>query len=190
MSGLLLIISGPSGVGKTTITRGVERAFADAAFSVSCTTRPKTDKDVEGVDYRFVTERRFEAMHRAGELLESARVYGHCYGTPRAPVDEHLDAGRLVLLEIDVQGATQVKAARPDAFGVFIEPPSDDALLDRLRGRGRDPEDVIQRRFRRARDEIHAAHASGVYDLFVTNDDLERALGEVIEAIGVRRRAG
>jgi len=188
MSGLLLIISGPSGVGKTTITRGVERAFPDPLLSVSCTTRPKTETDVEGVDYRFVSTEQFDAMERAGDLLESARVYGHCYGTPQGPVDEHLAAGRLVLLEIDVQGATQVKTARPDAFGVFIEPPSDDALLERLRGRARDPEEVIQRRFRRARDEIHAAHASGVYDLFVTNDDLERALSEVVEAISLRRR--
>lgn len=188
MSGLLLIISGPSGVGKTTITRGIERAFPDAVFSVSCTTRPKTETDVEGVDYRFVPEHDFEAMERAGELLESASVYGHRYGTPRGPVDEHLAAGRLVLLEIDVQGATQVRAARPDAFGVFIEPPGNDALLERLRGRARDPEDVIQRRYRRARDEIHAAHASGVYDLFVTNDDLERALNEIVEAISLRRR--
>ncbi|MEM0983676.1 MAG: guanylate kinase [Planctomycetota bacterium] len=181
------MISGPSGVGKTTITRGVESRFDDAVFSVSCTTRPKSEKDREGVDYRFVTPDAFRQMVADDQMLESAEVYGNFYGTPRGPIDEALSAGKLVLVEIDVQGAKQVKEKMPGAFGVFVLPPSDEALLERLRGRGREGEDVIQRRFQRAQDEIAAARASGVYDLFVVNDELERALGEVVGAVEEQR---
>lgn len=129
--GMLLIISGPSGVGKTSITRGVERSIADSVFSVSATTRPKTDADVEGVDYHFVTDAEFERMRAAREFLESAEVFGRKYGTPRRWVEEQLARGRLVILEIDVQGARQVKGAMPEAFGLFVLPPSEDALLER-----------------------------------------------------------
>ncbi|MEL6329964.1 MAG: guanylate kinase [Planctomycetota bacterium] len=186
--GLLLVISGPSGVGKTTITRGVERAITDSVFSVSMTTRPKTAKDVEGVDYRFVGEREFETIESEGGLLESATVYGNRYGTPRAWVDEQLERGRVVILEIDVQGAKQVKAKVPEAFCMFIMPPSESVLLERLRGRKREAEDVIQRRFAEAQREIAAAEAAGIYDVFVVNDDLDRAIPEAIAAVESRRR--
>ncbi len=191
--GLLLIISGPSGVGKTTITRGVERSISDSVFSVSVTTRPRTDADVEGVDYHFVDDASFDEMIGRDELLEHANVFGNKYGTPRAWVEEQLTRGRLVILEIDVRGAKQVKAARPDAFGLFILPPSEDTLLERLRSRKRESEAVIERRFAEAKREISEAKESGVYDVFLVNDVLEASIEEAVGAVNAeraRRRAG
>lgn len=189
-NGLLVIISGPSGVGKTTITRAVERSIPDSVFSVSATTRPRTDADVEGVDYHFVTTGEFERMVKAGELLEHAEVFGNRYGTPGPWVDEQLRRGRVVILEIDVRGAKQVKAKRPDAFGLFVLPPSEDELLRRLRARKREAEDVIQRRFAEAQREIAEAKEAGVYNLFIVNDNLDRAIEEALGAVrGARSRS-
>ena len=181
--GMLLIISGPSGVGKTTITRGAERAIPDSVFSVSATTRDKTDADVEGVDYRFVSDDEFQRMIESDALLEWADVFGKRYGTPRAWVEEQLARGRLVILEIDVEGAKQVKEKMPDAFGIFVLPPSEDALLERLRSRRRESEALIQRRFAEAKREIRVARECGAYDAFVVNDDLDRAIAEAIELV-------
>ncbi len=186
-NGLLLIISGPSGVGKTTITRGVERSIAGSVFSVSSTTRDKTDADVEGVDYHFVTEAEFDRLVAEDDLLEWAPVFGKRYGTPRRWVDEQLRRGRLVILEIDVEGARQVKAKMPGAFGVFVLPPSEEVLLRRLRDRRRESEAAIQKRFAEAKREIATARAGGIYDLFITNDDLPRAIAEAVAAVGARR---
>ncbi|MEX0652837.1 MAG: guanylate kinase [Phycisphaeraceae bacterium] len=180
--GMLLIISGPSGVGKTTITRAVERQL-DTVFSVSMTTRPKTEEDVEGVDYHFVTPDAFARHREAGDLLEWAEVFDNQYGTPRQPVEENLAKGRIVLLEIDVQGAIQVKRNMPDAFAMFVLPPSEDELLTRLRNRKREAERVIQRRFAKAKHEIATARASGAYDVFLVNDDLEKAVAEAVRII-------
>ncbi len=188
--GLLLIISGPSGVGKTTITRGVERSIADSVFSVSVTTRARTDADVEGVDYHFATEAEFDSLLERDELLEWASVFGKRYGTPREWVLEQLRRGRLVIVEIDVEGAKQVKTKLPEAFAVFVLPPSEDVLLQRLRSRKRESEEAIQRRFAEAKREIATARESGVYDLFVVNDDLERAIGTAVEAVRSRRMGG
>ncbi len=188
-NGLLLIISGPSGVGKTTITRGVERSVADSVFSVSVTTRAKTDADVEGVDYHFVGDGAFMEMVARGDLLEWADVFGKKYGTPRAWVEAQLARGRLVILEIDVEGARQVKAKMPEAFGVFILPPSEEVLLERLRARKREGEDQIQKRFREARREIGEAKASGAYDVFIVNDDLDRAIAETLARVSDARLA-
>jgi guanylate kinase len=185
--GMLLIISGPSGVGKTTITRGVERSIPDAVFSVSCTTRPRTPADVEGVDYHFVDDETFERMKSAGEFLESAGIYGRKYGTPRAWVLEQLRRGRLVILEIDVAGAVQVKRQIPDAFAIFILPPSEETLLERLRARKREDESAIQRRFAQARREIESARASGVYDHFLVNSDLERTIADAVALVQTER---
>lgn len=189
--GLLLIISGPSGVGKTTITRAVERRFAPphpaaAVFSVSATTRPKTDADREGVDYHFVSDEEFDRLIAAGAFLEHAGVFGKRYGTLRGWVDERLNEGRLVILEIDVQGAINVKREVPDAFGVFVLPPSEGVLLERLRARKREAEEVIQRRFAEAKREIATARACGAYDAFIVNDTLEHAVAEAIGLIGSR----
>lgn len=187
--GMLLILSGPSGVGKTTITRGVERSIADSVFSVSATTRAKTPADVEGVDYRFVSDEEFDRMIERDELLEWAGVFGKRYGTPRDWVDEQLARGRLVILEIDVDGARQVKQNKPGAFGLFIEPPSEEALLERLRGRKREDESQIQARFAEARREIAEAKASGVYDVYIVNDDLDTAIEKAVEAVRGARLA-
>lgn len=180
--GLLLIISGPSGVGKTTMTRHVEKQI-DAWFSVSMTTRPQTPADTEGIDYFFVTRDEFDRARDAGQLLEWARYSGNCYGTPRRPVEEHLTAGRIVLLEIDVNGAAQVKKAMPDAFALFVLPPNEQVLIERLRNRQREDEATIQRRFARAKEEIGLADASGIYDRFIVNDDLDVAVREAVEAV-------
>lgn len=191
--GMVVIISGPSGAGKTTITRGVERSIPGSVFSVSCTTRAPTPADVDGVDYHFVSDDAFERMRAAGEFLESAGVYGKKYGTPRAWVLEQLKRGRLVILEIDVQGAVAVKKSIPDAFAIFILPPSEESLLTRLRERKRESDEQIQRRFSAAKSEITAARASGVYDLFLVNDTVDVAIRAAVEAIQSRlagRRAG
>jgi guanylate kinase len=177
--GLLLIISGPSGAGKTTIAHEVERALG-AMPSVSLTTRPKLAKDTPGKRYEFVDRAGFERRRDAGELLEWAEVFGNLYGTPRGPVEQALALGKLVLLEIDVRGAAQVKAAMPAAMGVFILPPSEEALLHRLRSRGRDDDATIARRYAEARREIAEARASGVYDRYVVNDGLARTIEEVV----------
>lgn len=184
-NGLLLVISGPSGVGKTTITRAVERSIPGAVFSVSATTRPRTEVDVEGADYRFVTDAEFDRMVANDEFLEHAVYAGNKYGTLRAPVEAHLGRGRLVILEIDVQGAKQVKAKIPEAYGIFILPPNEDVLLQRLRARKRESEDVILRRFQLAKQEMAEAHRCGAYDAFIVNDTLERAIAE---AVGLVRR--
>jgi guanylate kinase len=187
--GLVLIISGPSGVGKTTITRGVERTIPDAVFSVSATTRPKTAADVEGVDYHFVDDAAFESMKRDGAFLESADIYGKKYGTPRAWVEEQKRRGRLVILEIDVEGAKQVKSKLPDAFSIFVLPPTEDALLERLRGRRRDDAASIEKRFAAARQEIANARACGVYDVFLVNNTLEESIARAVELVrGERAR--
>jgi guanylate kinase len=180
--GMLLVISGPSGVGKTTICRAVCDRL-DVVRSISATTRPRAATDVDGVDYHFMTRQQFDRLREAGDLLEWAEVFGNCYGTPRQPVEPAIAAGRLVLLEIDVQGAVQIKAAMPDAMAIFILPPDEDALLQRLRSRAREDEAVIQRRFQKARQEIAAARDSGVYDHFVVNDDLDAAIDRTVTLV-------
>lgn len=186
-NGMLLIISGPSGVGKTTITRAIERSIPDAVFSVSCTTRPHTDADVEGVDYYFIDAAEFERRERAGEFLETATYAGNRYGTPRGPVDAQLARGRLVILEIDVAGARQIKSRLPRAYGIFILPPSEETLLERLRARKREDESVIQRRFQLAQQEIAEAHRCGVYDAFLVNKVLDETIAQALKAVNEAR---
>lgn len=188
-TGRLVVISGPSGVGKTTITRGLVEAFPDSALSVSVTTRPPGPGDREGVDYFFISREEFNRLVREGALLEHAEVFGNAYGTPRRWVEDQLRQGRLVLLEIDVQGARQVRSAVPHALGIFILPPSEDELLRRLRLRRRDTEEAIQRRFAEAKREIAEAKASGAYDAYIVNRDLDSAIAEAVEFVR-RRRAG
>lgn len=185
--GMLLVISGPSGVGKTTITRAVERSIPGSVFSVSATTRARTEADVDGVDYHFVDEARFDEMVRASAFLEWAGVFGKRYGTPRAWVEEQLARGRLVILEIDVEGAKQVKSAMPEAFGVFILPPSEEELWRRLHNRKREDEALIRRRFAEAQREIAEAHRCGAYDRFIVNDDLDRAIDEAVGTVVAER---
>lgn len=184
---MLLIISGPSGVGKTTITRAVEASMRDSVFSVSCTTRPKTAADREGVDYRFIDDAAFDQMVKAGEFLEHAGVFGRRYGTPRVWVMEQLARGKLVILEIDVQGAIAVKQQLPEAVALFVLPPDEQSLLGRLRARAREDETVIQRRFAKAREEISTAQSCGVYDVFLVNRVLEDSVAMAVGLVDLIR---
>jgi len=187
-TGLLVVVSGPSGVGKTTITHALVD-HVGAEFSVSWTTRPRTHADKPGTDYVFVEETEFVAGIERGEFLEHAHVHGHRYGTPHAAVDTALDEGRIIVLEIDVQGAVQIRGARPDAFMIFILPPDEETLLQRLRDRKREPEEVIRVRYDAARREIAMAHDTGIYDAFVVNDRLDRAIPEVVRLVEEARAA-
>ncbi len=186
-----LIISGPSGVGKSTITNEVLSEL-DAVLSISMTTRPPAKTDVEGEHYYFVDEKTFRAAIDRGELLEWAEVFGNLYGTPRGPVEKRLAEGRIVILEIDIKGAEQVKAKMPDAYAIFIEAPSEQVLLHRLRTRKREDERTIQRRFAAAKQEIDQAHHGGVYHAFLVNDNLDRAVTEAVALIRSeqKRRSG
>lgn len=188
-NGLLLILSGPSGVGKTTITRGVERAIGDSVFSVSCTTRVKTEADTEGVDYHFVSDDDFDDLVGRDAFLEWADVFGKKYGTRKKWVEEQLARGRLVILEIDVKGAQQVKERMPEAFGLFILPPSEEELLNRLQARKRESDEQIQKRFAEAKTEIAAAKSGNVYDHFLMNEDLDLAIEEAIMIVKAARVA-
>ncbi len=181
-TGLLLIISGPSGVGKTTIAHRVEQEL-DGLFSVSMTTRPKTAADTEGKDYYFVDQTAFDRARDAGELLEWAEVFGYWYGTPRHPVANAVAAGKLVIVEIDVEGASQVKRNMPNAYGLFVLPPSERELLKRLRDRKREDDQAIQHRFNRAKKEIARAKEGGIYDGLLVNDDLESAVQKAVSLI-------
>lgn len=178
--GMLLVICGPSGVGKTTITHAVEKQIPGAVFSVSCTTRAITSKDREGVDYFFVTDESFDRLISENAFLEHAGVFGKRYGTPKQWVTDRLAEGKLVILEIDVQGAVSVKKHVPDAFCIFVLPPSEEELLTRLRSRGREDESKIQRRFGEARREIEVARNCGVYDVFLVNRTLEAAVAQAV----------
>ena len=181
--GLLVVMSGPSGVGKTTIARAVERAIPASMFSVSATTRAKTAADVEGVDYHFVDEAAFREMIGRGAFLEWAEVFGRLYGTPKDWVDEQLRRGRVVICDIDVEGARQIKAAMPEALTIFVLPPSEEDLLVRLRQRKRESEDLIQKRFAEAKREIAAARQSGVYEHFLVNEALEASIAQAVALV-------
>ncbi len=182
-NGLLVVISGPSGVGKTTIVHRVKETF-NATFSVSATTRPKSESEENGIDYLFISDEAFDQMVKDGEFLEFAEVFGcHRYGTPKLPVLQAMERGEVVLLDIDVQGGIQVFENMPESLRIFIMPPHEDELLTRLRARGRDDEDAIQRRFREAKQEMAKAEGSGAYSAFIINDDLELAVAETIAII-------
>ena len=183
-----MVISGPSGAGKTTIAHAVCERF-DGIFSISATTRPQSRQERDGVDYYFLDERRFLQMVEAGEFIEHARVFGqYFYGTLRKPVEESLNASRVVILDIDVQGGVQVREAMPATLMLFILPPGDEVLLDRLRARRRDSEQAIKRRFAEAKEEIALAESSGAYDAFIVNDDLQRAKAEAWQHVENRLR--
>ena len=179
-SGLLIFVSGPSGVGKSTVCRRLA-SILPAEFAVSATTRIGKPQDSLGKHYQFVDEPTFRHLLEANAFLEYAYVFGNWYGTLRQPVESGLASGRTILLEIDVQGAIQVHKLFPDAMGVFILPPSEEDLLKRLRDRGRDDEATILRRFTEAQQEIRTAQASGVYDLMVVNED--QGVEQTVETI-------
>ena len=186
--GLMLVLSSPSGAGKTTISRALLARDGGLMLSVSATTRPKRPGETEGVDYVFMDQARFDGMVRDGAFLEHATVFGHCYGTPSGPVEAALDAGRDVLFDIDWQGAQQVaEKAREDLVSVFILPPSTAELERRLHTRAQDSDDVVRARMAKAADEMsHWAE----YDYIVVNEEVEAsvaAVGSILEAERLRR---
>ena len=191
--GLLFIISAPSGAGKTSLVNALLQSQPELKASISHTTRPRRPGEKDGVDYYFLDKPRFETLIAQGSFLEYAQVFDHFYGTSRHWVSEQLDQGRDVILEIDWQGARQVRAALPRAISIFILPPSYQALGQRLRRRGRDTEEIIERRMRDAVNEIsHYAE----YDYLLVNDDFASAfagLQAIIQAsrlkIEVQRRS-
>ena len=185
MSGLLVVMSGPGGVGKDTLIEMLRERDPRLLYSVSYTTRPRRDYEVDGEHYCFVGESDFWRLAAEGELLEHARVNGHLYGTSASRVAEALAAGRDVILKIDVQGAEQVRQRRPDALFLFIAPPSMRELLRRRAQRASEPPAVMEARQRLA--EVEMGYASR-YDHVVVNDEAERAAGEV-QAILERERS-
>jgi guanylate kinase len=178
--GLVVVISGPSGVGKGSVHAGLHGLLADLVTSVSVTTRAPRPGEVDGVAYHFVDRTAFEAMVERGELLEWAEYAGNRYGTPRGPVDDVVAAGQVALLEVEVQGALQVRAARPDAMLVLLVPPSLEELERRLRDRGTEDEVTVQARLEVARSEMGASER---FDHIVVNDDLAGATAEVARLI-------
>jgi guanylate kinase len=183
--GLMLVLSSPSGAGKTTISRKLLEREADLMLSISVTTRPKRPKERDGVDYHFIDQAAFDRMVRDGELLEHATVFGNAYGTPRATVAEALEQGRDVLFDIDWQGTQQLtEKARDDLVSVFVLPPSTQELERRLRARAQDPEDVLRGRMAKAADEMsHWAE----YDYVIVNSDIETSVAEVQEVLHAER---
>lgn len=178
--GLLVVISGPSGVGKGTVVGRLLERCADTTVSVSVTTRDRRPGETEGVEYRFVDDDTFDRFIAEDALLEWAEYAGNRYGTPRREVEEGLTAGRVMLLEIEVQGARQIRDRRPDALLVFLEPPSVEELVRRLEGRGTERDDIRELRLAAARAEMAAADE---FDHTVVNEELERCVDEVVDLI-------
>ena len=183
--GRLYVLSGPSGAGKGTICKAVmDQGDPELALSVSMTTRAPREGEVDGVSYFFVTQEEYDKTVAEDGFLEHAGIYGNCYGTPKAAALEKLNAGIDVILEIEMQGALQVKKSYPDARLIFILPPSLEILKNRLRGRGTETEEQLQRRTGSALEEIHKIVD---YDYYVINDRLEDAVARVNAIISAGR---
>lgn len=178
--GKLIILTGPSGVGKGTLMRSLLQRHPELHYSVSVTTRSPRPGEIDGKDYYFVSRREFEQLVAAGELLEWAEFAGNYYGTPREAVINQVRSGKCVVLEIELKGARQIRASYPSAFSIFILPPSMNELEKRIRGRAQDSEEAIARRLHRAEEEISAADE---FDLKIVNDDFETALNTIEAAI-------
>ena len=183
-AGFLLVVSGPSGVGKGTLVDRLLAARAECTLSVSDTTRPRRPHESDGVQYHFVTRDEFERRRAAGQFLEWAEVHGHLYGTPRAFVEENLRNARVVVLEVDVQGGASVRRAQAGSVSVFICPPSIEALKQRLGGRGTDAPEVIERRLAAAAGEMLQWKE---YDYLVWNDDLDAAVTRLTAIVDAER---
>lgn len=182
--GVLLVVSGPSGAGKGTICQLVRDQLPDLGYSISVTTRQPRNGEVNGVNYFFKTVPEVQEMIAAGELLEYAEVYGNYYGTPRKYVEDLLNSGRDVLLEIDIQGALQIKKRFPEGVFVFIVPPSLDELSARIYKRGTDSEEVIKRRMASAAGELTYAQE---YDYIIVNDIAQKAAKKVLTIMEAER---
>ena len=180
----LTVLAGPTAVGKGTVSADVRQRYPQVWLSVSVTTRPPRPGEVDGLHYHFVDPAGFDRMVEAGELLEWAVVHGlHRYGTPRRPVEARLSEGRPTLLEIDLQGARQVRHTMPDALFVFLAPPSWDEMVRRLVGRGTETPQERERRLETAREELAAEPE---FDVTIVNDDVQRAADELVSWMGVQ----
>ena len=179
--GRVVIVSGPSGVGKSTICKEIVRKLDYVYLSVSVTTRPKSDAEIDGQDYWFISAEEFQGRINKNLLLEYAEVFGHLYGTPKDKVDKALQAGKVVILEIDVQGAMKARMVFPDAVMVFILPPSAKDLAERLNNRGREAGEIAEERLNGASAEIAAAWQ--YYQHMVINEDLQQAVNECVQII-------
>ena len=182
--GFLLVLSGPSGAGKGTLVDRLVAARSECTFSISATTRPRRANEEDGVQYEFVTREEFERRRSAGLFLEWAEVHGQLYATPSRFVDEGVRAGRIVVLDVDVQGGASVRRARPDAVSVFIYPPSIEALRKRLLQRSTDLPEVVERRLQNAPGELREYRE---YDYLVVNDDLEQAVARLTAIVDAER---
>jgi guanylate kinase len=180
--GRLVVLAGPSGVGKSSVVHELRRLYPQLWFSVSATTREQRPGERDGVDYRFVTTDDFDHMIKNDELLEWAEIHRgiHRSGTPRAPIEERLSAGLPALVEVDLQGARNLREAMPEAFLVFLSPPSWEALVERLVARGTEAPEVVERRLQTAREEIAA---KSEFDAVVVNTDLKSAAEDLLKLI-------
>ena len=182
--GIIFILSAPSGAGKTTLYHGLRKLHPEIKLSVSCTTRARRKGEINGRDYRFISAAEFERMKARGEFAEWASVHGNSYGTPRKPLDWSIASGRDIFLDIDVQGARQIKAAYPRAVSIFLLPPSMAELRRRLSARGTDGADIIRRRLANAQDEIkERIH----YDYYVVNREVSEAVRELSAIVKAER---
>ncbi|MBF2080528.1 MAG: guanylate kinase [Synechococcales cyanobacterium T60_A2020_003] len=179
-SGKLIVLTGPSGVGKGTLLKLLLQRHPELFLSISVTTRSPRPGEINGQHYFFIERHEFDQMITRGELLEWAEFAGNYYGTPRKAVEQHIQRGDWVILEIELLGARQIRANFPDAFQIFLLPPSLDELERRVRDRGHDSEEAIARRLKRAASEIAAADE---FDLQVVNDDLDAALHQIEDAL-------
>lgn len=182
--GSLFIVTGPSGAGKGAVLGGLQKAIDRVFYSISATTRAPRPGEVDGVNYYFITKEKFQEMIAAGQLLEHAQYVGNDYGTPEGPVNDMLERGMDVILEIEVQGARIVKAKRPDAHLVFIAPPSFEVLENRLRGRGTEAPEVVALRLEQARNECASMED---YDYIVVNDQLDDAIEDLAAILRASR---
>lgn len=187
--GTLIVLVGPSGVGKSTIARKLAEKM-HLMYIVSATTRRRSQKDAEGKIYDHIEQDVFFRRLEHDEFLEYAKVFDEYYGTPKHPTLDYLANGQDVLLEIDVQGALQVRFQYPNALIIFVMPPDEESLLRRLRERGRDDEDAIEKRFRGAKREIWMAKGSRAFDDMVINDEIGRAVNEIARLIRQKKSPG
>lgn len=185
-SGLLIVLVGPSGVGKSTISRQLAEK-SNVSYTVSVTTRPKSPHDELGKTYEHISADEFFKRLDRDEYLEYARVHDGYYATPKHPALDYLESGRDVLLEIDFQGAMQVRYHYPNALLIFVLPPDEQTLIRRLKERGRDSEDAIQKRYREAKREIAMSKGSRAFDYMVINDDLQTAVSEILKILHHKR---
>ncbi|MFN6469942.1 MAG: guanylate kinase [Nostoc sp. SerVER01] len=178
--GRLIVLTGPSGVGKGTLMRSLLQRHPELYYSVSVTTRSPRPGEIDGKSYYFISRSKFEQLIAEGEFLEWAEFAGNYYGTPREAVLNQINSGKLVVLEIELEGARQIRASFPSALSIFILPPSFEELEKRIRSRGQDCEDAIARRLHRAQEEIKAADE---FDIQIVNDDFQTALNDIEAAL-------